>query len=234
MHCLALRHVLFEDLSSWSPVLKRLGWTQKYHDAGMQDLGKEDALAPDLLVILGGPIGVYDAPDYPFLSEEIAFVRRRIEAGRATLGVCLGAQILAAAAGARVYPSDQLEAGFLPITLTKQGRASCLSAFAAEPTTLHWHKDTFDLPKDAVLLASSAMTKNQAFALSRKILGVQFHPEWGGARFEHWLVQYKDDLQELSPGAIMRLRTEANNLRPSLATKAEQMFETYLGDAGLA
>lgn len=233
MHCLTIRHVLFEDLSAWAPVLDRLGWSNEYHDAGTHDLRAQDPLAADLLVILGGPLGLYDATDYPFLSEEVAFVRRRIKAGRPTLGVCLGSQILAAAAGARVYAAGVLEAGFLPVTLTEAGRASCLAAFAEDGTTLHWHGDTFELPESATLLASSRTTKHQAFALSPKILGVQFHPEWG-ERFEPWLVHYKDDLRHLSPGAIMRFRTEANRLRPSLAAKAERMLESFLTDAGLA
>jgi GMP synthase (glutamine-hydrolysing) len=140
---------------------------------------------------------------------------------------------LAAAAGARVYPTGSLEAGFLPVTLTEAGRASCLAAFAEDGTSLHWHSDTFDLPTGATLLASSKATRNQAFALSPKILGVQFHPEWGG-RFEPWLVHYKDDLKHISAGAIMRFRTEANRLRPSLAAKGERMLAAYLTDAGLA
>ena len=89
------------------------------------------------------------------------------------------------------------------------------------------------MPEGATLLASSRTTKHQAFALGPKILGVQFHPEWG-ERFEPWLVHYKDDLRHLSPGAIMRFRTEANRLRPALAAKGARMLETFLTDAGLA
>jgi GMP synthase (glutamine-hydrolysing) len=104
------------------------------------------------------------------------------------MGICLGAQLIARAAGARVYPSGVKEIGFAPITLTEAGCDSCLAAFADDPLTLHWHGDTFDLPEGATLLASTPGCRNQAFSLGPTVIGFQFHPEAGGPGFERWLI----------------------------------------------
>ena len=148
-----LRHVSFEDLGAFAPVLERRSATLDICDIGLDDPGAVDPLGPDLLIVLGGPISVYEEERYPFLVEETSLLARRIEANRPTLGICLGAQLIAKAAGAKVYPSGLSEIGFAPITLTDAGRGSCLAPFAQEPTTLHWHADTFHLPDGATLLA---------------------------------------------------------------------------------
>lgn len=233
MRVLTIRHVPFEDLSAWAAPLAKRGFQNTYVEAAIGALAAHDPLAADLLVIGGGPLGVYDAPDYPFLSEEIDFIRRRIEADKPTIGVCLGSQLLAAAAGARVYPSGTSEIGIMPITLTDAGRASCLAPFADEPLTLHWHGDTFDLPVGATLLASTDKVKHQAYALGDRVLGVQFHPEWGAAPLEPWLIGHTGNLRgDKIDVAAFREKAEAE--RSALAAKAERVLAAYLAGAGLA
>jgi len=232
MKALALRHLAFEDLGAWGPALARRGWEIAYHDAGVDPLEAHDPLDPDLLIVLGGPIGVYETEDYPFLTAEIDFIRARIEADRPTMGVCLGAQLLAAAAGAHVYPTGTKEIGFLPIDLTEAGRRSCLSPFQDDPTTLHWHGDTFDLPQGAVHLASTHLVPNQAFMLGRCVLALQFHPEWGGHPIEPWLIGHSGELR--AEGAdISAFRGEAAALRARLAAKAERVLGLFLRQCGL-
>jgi GMP synthase (glutamine-hydrolysing) len=142
-----IRHVAFEDLGVLAPVLAARGISARYFEAGVDDLGAIERDAPDLLVVLGGPIGVYDEPLYPFLGGEIALIERRLRASAPTLGICLGAQLIARAAGARVYPGTPKEIGFSPLTLTPDGEASCLGELKpAAYNVLHWHGDTFDLP----------------------------------------------------------------------------------------
>src|SRR5262245_44697084 len=104
-----LRHVSFEDLGAFAPVLERRGAAVDICDIGLDDLGAVDPLGPDLLIVLGGPIGVYEEDRYPFLTEETRLITRRIEANRPTLGICLGAQLIAKAAGAKVHPSGLSE-----------------------------------------------------------------------------------------------------------------------------
>ena len=222
-----IRHVSFEDLGAFAPVLERRSATLDICDIGRDDLGAVDPLGPDLLIVLGGPISVYEEGHYPFLVEETSLLARRIEANRPTLGICLGAQLIAKAAGAKVYPSGLSEIGFAPITLTDAGRGSCLAPFAREPTTLHWHADTFHLPDGATLLASTEACTNQAFMLGPNIIGFQFHPEAGGPGFERWLVGHTVELGAAGID-VGKLRKDAARLGPELVRKAERVVTAWL------
>ena len=125
--CLAVRHVAFEDLGLLGPLLAARGYDVHYLDAGVQPFDPETLIAPDLVIVLGGPIGVYERDAYPFIGEEIAAVAARIESNKPILGICLGAQLMAAALGARVAPGPVKEIGWAPLMLTEAGQASVLS-----------------------------------------------------------------------------------------------------------
>jgi len=182
----AIRHVGFEDLGAFAPALRTPGYQIHYWDIGEQELWTLEPVKTDLLIVLGGPIGAYEDEAYPFLAEEIAILEQRLAVNRPTLGVCLGAQLIARAAGARVFPNGAKEIGFAPIRLTQAGRSSCLAPFADAPMTLHWHGDTFDLPAGAERLAATDLCENQAFAMGSNIVGFQFHPEASAKGFEKW------------------------------------------------
>ena len=223
----AIRHVGFEDLGGFAPPLTSAGFDIRYADAGEHDL---TALAPDeddLVVVLGGPIGVYEETAYPFLKHELDFVERRLATGRPIMGICLGAQFIARAAGARVYPSGGREIGFGPIDLTEAGRRSCLAPFAAAPTTLHWHGDTFDLPSGAVRLASTDLCENQAFAIGANIIGFQFHPEATGQDIERWLIGHAVELAAAGVD-VPRVRRDAAAYGNELSKKAIDVVTTWL------
>lgn len=111
---IAIRHVPFEDASLLEEVLHRSGYRLRYREARMEALDDAETRQADLLIILGGPIGVYEEDSYPFLQDEIALARHRLDEKRPMLGICLGAQIMARAAGARVYPSGIKEIGWSP------------------------------------------------------------------------------------------------------------------------
>lgn len=142
----------------------------------------------DMLVVMGGPMGVNDTGQYPWLRNEIAFITDAVESGKPVLGVCLGSQLLAASLGAKVYPHSEKEIGWFPVT------------FKAEwaPETLivcHWHGDTFDLPEGATLLAQSILTKNQAFQYGANAIGLQFHLEMTPASIEGMIEACGHDLE---------------------------------------
>lgn len=192
---LAIRHIAFEDLGFFEPVLRRAGYKVQVVEARGQELASIDPVQPDLLMVLGGPMGVHEADRLPFLAREINFIGRRIAADRPTLGICLGAQLIAGAMGARVYPGAGKEIGFAPIELTPAGLQSPLGVVASGQPVLHWHGDTFDLPRGATLLASTEAYANQAFSVGPNILGLQFHLE-AGAGIDRWLVGHAEELRQ--------------------------------------
>jgi GMP synthase (glutamine-hydrolysing) len=187
-----VRHVAFENLGTFAPVLASAGFDLSMMDAGVDDVF-EPILRSDLVVVLGGPISVYQQDNYPFLADLLRALGRRLREGRPTLGICLGAQLMAAALGARVHSGPAPEIGIGGIELTQAGMSSCLAALADQPV-LHWHGDTFDLPDGATRLASTAAYENQAFALGPNILALQFHPEVDPHRFEQWLIGHGAEL----------------------------------------
>ena len=200
----ALRHVHFEDLGSFEAPLLRAGYRLQYIDAGVDDLRALDPGAADILFVLGAPVGVYEEDIYPFLADERALLQARLAKGRPTFGICLGAQLIAAALGARVYPSGSKEIGFAPVMLTPAGCKSPLRPLDGVKV-LHWHGDTFDLPEGATHLAATEQCPHQAFALGANVLGVQFHIEADPAKIERWLIGHACELAgaKIDPRAFM-------------------------------
>ncbi len=221
-----VRHVAFEDLGSFEAVLVDHGFELRVVDAGVDALTSA-LVEADLAVVLGGPIGVYEEAAYPFLASELALLQRRLAARRPTLGICLGAQLMAKALGARVYPGGQKEIGCAPVELTRAGRASCLAALEGQPV-VHWHGDTFDLPAGAERLASTALYENQAFRVGENLLGLQFHPEVEARSFERWLIGHAGELASAGidiPALRGRVREAGDALRTAGTTLLERWLE---------
>lgn len=225
-----IRHVAFEDMDAWTAPLADAGFALTYHDAGVADLASFGALAPDLLVILGGPLGVQDAADYPFLRDEIRLLQNRLAARRPVLGICLGAQLLAHALGGQVQPNRAREVGWQPLSLTEAGQQSPLRHLENVPV-FHWHSDAFDLPPGAVALASTPACPCQAFALDNYALGLQFHPEVSAANLERWYIGNVRELHSHPQPGAPQLRIEAAQYAPAMQTAARTLLEEWL--AGL-
>lgn len=223
---LALRHVCFEDLGTLEPLLQARGYAVRYVDAAVDALRTLDAVAPDLLVVLGGPIGAFDEAAYPFLVDELALVHQRLQSRRALLGICLGAQMIARALGAGVRSMGFKEIAYAPLRLTQEGQASPLRALGGVPV-LHWHGDQFDIPVGAVRLAGTDLCPNQAFAFDRSVLALQCHLEADAHRIEHWLVGHACELAQAGIDP-RRLRTEARALQTRLQPAAHAVFSQWL------
>ncbi len=222
----AIRHIHFEDLGTFAPVLAQAGYDIRYHDTGDGDLGALDPLAPDLLVVLGAPVGVYETDIYPFLAVERDLIQRRLASGKPLLGICLGGQQIAAAMGARVAPTGLKEIGFSPLTLTDAGRQGPLRHLDGVDV-LHWHGDAFAIPAGCAHLASTPICATQAFSRGDNLLALQFHPEADASRIEHWLTGHAAELAGASID-INGLRADAALKGPVLATAAAAMLREWL------
>ncbi|KAF1012828.1 MAG: GMP synthase [glutamine-hydrolyzing] [Stenotrophomonas maltophilia] len=188
-----------------------------------------DALQPaetaDLLVVLGGPISANDTAPYPFLADSIALLQRRLQQ-QPTLGICLGAQLMARALGATVAASGGKEIGFAPLLLTDDGQRSPLQALQGIPV-LHWHGEAFELPAGAQRLASTPACRHQAFAIARHALALQCHPELDARQFERWLIGHSLELGHagIDPAD---LRAQVARYGAPLAAAANAMFGQWL------
>jgi GMP synthase (glutamine-hydrolysing) len=224
--CLAVRHVAFEDLGILGPLLSARGYDIRYHDAGIEPFAAKSLIAPDLVVVLGGPIGVYEQETYPFIADEINAIATRLASNKPILGICLGAQLMAAALGARVAPGPVKEIGYAPLTLTEAGRASVLEPLGTSPV-LHWHGDNCELPAGSTLLASTAHCPVQAFACTPAQLALQFHIETEPARLEAWLVGHTVELGKagIDPRT---LRDQARAFGPQLREAGGKLLAAWL------
>lgn len=224
--CLALRHVPHEDLGLFAPALARRGYTIRYVDTPVEALEAGPAVDADLLVVLGGPVGVYEADRYPFLAVELDRIAARLAADRPTLGLCLGAQLMAAALGAEVAPGPRFELGWAPVELSNAGRGSPLAPLAGKPV-LHWHGDNLTLPAGATGLASTEACPVQAFADGHHRLGLQFHVEVDPARIETWLVAAAHDLScaGLTPAD---LREQTRRHGAAMLQAAPKLLDAWL------
>ena len=231
-HALVLSHLAFEDLGLIGPLLDARGIKVEFISVPQARMDMVDLISPDLLIILGGPIGVYDHVHYPFLTAEIQAIRERLLGGGPILGLCLGAQLIAAALGASVYPAADKEIGFKPVQLTQAGRTSPLASLGDGVPVLHWHGDTFDLPPGAELLASTELCENQAFAIGPRILGLQFHLEVAPADLEAWLVGHAVELHQAAIDP-RDLRKAALLADARLGRAARAAFTDWLHGAGL-
>ena len=225
-----ISHVGFEDLGSLGPELSRAGYTVESVDACVSNLRTITASKAELLIVLGGPIGAYERETYPFLDVELDLISSRLAAKQPTLGICLGAQLIAAAAGASVYPGTQgKEIGWGPIYGGSD--ANLYPEFAAllapNLQVLHWHGDTFDLPANSRHLAATNAYPHQAFAIDHHALALQFHPEVTASGLERWYVGHACELAAAGV-SVPQLRKASAIHAPFLERAAQRFWTEWL------
>ncbi len=192
-----IQHVEFEGLANIQPWAEENGWKiSATHLYRGEKLPAPDDL--DWLIVMGGPMNVYEEREYPWLASEKIFIRSAIEKNKIVLGICLGAQLIACVSGAKVFPNKYKEIGWFPVDLL-QGAADS-PPFRHFPNTFmafHWHGDTFDLPPEATMLASSEACSAQAFSLNRgRVVGLQFHLESSQESVQGLIQNCSDELVE--------------------------------------
>jgi GMP synthase (glutamine-hydrolysing) len=227
---LVLQHISCEPPAAYEDELRSRG-----HDVFRVELDEGDPL-PDWrefagLIVMGGPMGAYDEEAHPWLRAEKRLIREAAEAGLAVWGVCLGAQLLAAALGAEVRPGPRAEVGLLPVELTPAAAAD--PVFGDLPrtfTTLQWHSDTFELPEGATLLASSPAYRHQAFVRDRAY-GLQFHLEVPPELASQWaeVPAYAESLEAiLGSGAMPQLLADVEAHAAEMLPLARRLFGRWL------
>ena len=224
----AVRHVAFEDLGLLAPVMEREGWDVSFCEAAVDDLGHNSIKNAKLLIVLGGPIGAYETDTYPFLKSELALIEHRLSRDLPTLGICLGSQLMARALGSRVFAGPVKEIGWGKVDLTGDGASSCLSPLQeADAAVLHWHGDSFDLPKGAQRLAFNPHYENQAFAYGRNALALQFHLEADPRQLEEWYVGHAVELAAAKV-SVPELRAATATRANRLPSQADRVFTRWL------
>jgi GMP synthase-like glutamine amidotransferase len=188
------QHVPFEGLGSIEPWLKKAGYeitcSRFFEDPVLPNLKNLD-----FLVVLGGPMSANDEEKFPWLAAEKQFIWDAVAKGKPVLGICLGAQLIANALGARVYPSKEKEIGWFPIYGIVTNDKS-LFKFPASIEVFHWHGETFDLPSGATHLAKSDACENQAFQIGKSVIGLQFHLETTLKAARDLVAHCRDELVE--------------------------------------
>lgn len=228
----ALRHVPFEDLGLLAPILQREGWEVSFRDVATDDLVNASIADAGLLIVLGGPIGAYQTEAYPFLISELELLEYRLARDLPVLGICLGSQLMAKALGSRVFPGPVKEIGWGRVELTKPGAASCLGPLGEDDAVvLHWHGDSFDLPRGAQLLASNRQYENQAFAYRGNALALQFHLEADPRRLEQWYVGHAAELAAANL-SVAELRAATARLADGRVLLADRIFTRWLREVG--
>lgn len=228
----AIRHVAFEDLGTLQSVLEQRNYSLSYCDVGIDSLTDLHNAQIGLLVVLGAPIGAYDDAFYPFLTAEMSLITERLQQGLPTLGICLGAQLMARALGAQVAPMPAKEIGFAPLTLTAAGSQSALLYLPADLPVLHWHGDQFEIPAGLESLAQTPLCPHQAFAVGNHALALQFHLEADASRIEQWLIGHCAEL--FSAGVDLSvLRQQAAEYGTALRQAGEAVMGAWLDELEL-
>lgn len=194
---IVLQHAASEGLGNIADALSACGRTFQYIRSYAGESVPRDAGAYRGLVIMGGPMGVYEHSQYPFLRDEMKLMESFLKAGKPILGVCLGSQLLASVLGAEVKKGARKEIGWYPIRL--HAEAAQDSLWKGQPASFnayHWHGDIFDLPKDAVPLASSDLTALQAFRYGNQSYGLLFHMEVSHEQVRGMLREFESEIQQ--------------------------------------
>lgn len=226
---LVFQHDPFEDLGIFAAVLEKQGAGYRVIRLFHGEMPAEDWQRIQALIILGGPMSCYDEEQYPFLRWEKRIIRAAIDEAVPILGVCLGAQLIAASLSTVVYHGPVKEIGWSPISITPHGQVDSLLGYLPENATVfQWHGDGFDLPSGAIRLASSVNYENQAFRLRKNIYGLQFHLEVTPRMIECWIDERSKDLAQAPYILPDKIRADTQSYAPTLKYYGERFLSEFI------
>jgi len=216
-----LQHVPFEGLGCIENWITENGhsvtFTKFYEPFQLPKL--EDI---DWLIVMGGPMGVYDEAQYTWLAEEKEFIRQAINKGKTIIGICLGSQLIAEVLGAKVFPNKQKEIGWFDIKITESAsKLHIFDGFEKQFNVFHWHGDTYDLPKESDHLFRSEVCENQAFLYNGNVLGLQFHFEVTPTTLREMV---QNGMNELIENKAIQLAEQILDNLESIGSNNQKMF----------
>lgn len=226
-HAVIVQHVPFEGPGHLAPLLREAGYRSTVYHPPQDEVWTIDPVHLDLLVLLGGPMSANDHLHDDAMDDALQLTRTALERGLPTLGICLGAQLMALAAGGGVLPMARKEIGLHPVTLTGDGRASPLRHIDAAQPVLHWHGEQIRLPPGARRLAETAQAAVQAFAPGPHALGLQFHLEAELDHLDAWTRPYAEELRAagIAPAPLLE---EAARQAPALRHTGRAVLGEWL------
>ena len=231
---LVIQHVRSEGLGTIGPELKKAGIGADFIKVFDNEDIPEKAGGYSALIVMGGPMGVYEEEAHPFIKDELNLIRNTLKEDLPVLGVCLGSQMLAKAAGAQVFKGKTKEIGWYNTALTEEGLKDRLFiGFPSEFTVFQWHGDTFGIPENSVNLATSRLFKNQVIRVGKRAYGLQFHLEVTEEMIRDWIRVNGEELKAvkdyIDPEAIIRETpsriTELKRFASALVSRFLRMIE---------
>ena len=225
---LVLQHIGCEDLGTIEQAMIHRGISYRYVRLFDGDPLPEDIKNYSGLIILGGPMNVYEEDVYPYLKDEDILIKEAVKRRIPVLGICLGGQLIAKATGAKVNKGTKKEIGWYDLLLTPGGKADKVFKNSPERLTVfQWHGDTFDIPSDATLLAGSVLFPNQAFRIGDNIYGLQFHLEVTQKMISRWINEYKDELSSLDYIDPEKIIKDTDKHIKTLSQHAELFYNRF-------
>ncbi|MGH7795883.1 MAG: type 1 glutamine amidotransferase [Candidatus Binatia bacterium] len=226
---LVFQHDPLADLGFFGEVLERQGAEYRIVRLFDGEMPGEEWKNVSALMILGGPRGIDEEEGFTFLRWEKKIIRAAIDEAVPILGVCLGAQLIAATLGTQVFHGAVKEIGWSPISITPHGQVDSLLGYLPESATVfQWHSDGFELPVGAVRLASSAHYRNQAFRVGKSIYGLQFHLEVTPRMIERWIDERSKDLAAAPYVLPDKILADTHSYAPTLKYYGERFLSEFV------
>lgn len=223
-----LKHIDTEGPGTLGKFFEEQGFSSTTIELYNGDSLPQDFDNMEAVVILGGPMNVYEEDRHPFLKAETAFIAELIKRDILTVGLCLGSQLIAKAAGAKVYRAPVEEIGFFDIKLTSDGLKDPLFYGVGQNNIFfQWHGDTFDVPNQGKLLASGLKCPNQIFKLGTKVYAFQCHMEITQEDAVAWVKEYVEDVEHAS-FTMDRLIKEFELYQENLCQVAKKTYNNLL------